>query len=130
MFAKLPLKKRLPILRKLFKPKLYPEAYFAYFRKLPNEIHVAWFRDDGMIVGKVQAGDKEFVTQGKNAEDFIRMVNMSIITAYNIPDDYFDIIYQTRTYAPSQAERDLLGDRSVTSHSFGLVKNEQEFKVA
>lgn len=130
MFAKLPLRKRFPILRKIFKPELYPEAFFAYFHRLPDQIHVEWFRDDGMIIGKVQAGDKEFMTQGADADDFIRMVNMSIVTAFNVPDDYFDIINQTRTYTPSPSEREILGDQSVMNHSFGLIKNEQKFKVA
>lgn len=112
MFTKLPLKKRSRLLRKLFKPEIYPEAYFAYFHKLPNEIQVSWFRDDGMIVGKVQAGAKQFMTQGVGADDFIRMVNESVATAFNIPDDYFDIVTKTRTYVPPAAERKLLDDES------------------
>lgn len=130
MFTKLPLKKRSRLLRKLFKPEIYPEAYFAYFHKLPNEIQVSWFRDDGMIIGKIQAGAKEFMTQGTGADDFIRMVNESVATVFNIPDDYFDIVTQTRTYSPPAANRKLLEDKSVTRHSFGFVKNDHVFKAA
>lgn len=130
MFTKLPLKKRYRLLRKLFKPEIYPEAYFAYFHKLPHKIEVSWFRDDGVIIGKVKAGEKEFMTQGANADDFIRMVNESVITAFNIPDDYFDIVNKTRTYTPASQERQLLEDKSVASRSFGLLKNEQVFKMA
>lgn len=130
MFSKIPLNKRIPFLRRLFKPNLSPEAYFAYFNRLPERIQVEWFRDDGMIVGKVEAGTKKFMTQGNDADDFIRMVNMSIVTAFNIPDDYFDIVLQTKTYNPPVSEREILGDESVMTHSFGLAKSEHTFKVA
>jgi len=130
MFTKLPFKKRSRWLRKLFKPEIYPEAFFAYLHKLPDEIQVNWFRDDGMIIGKIKAGDKEFMTQGADADDFIKMVNASIATVFDIQDDYFDIITQTRTYLPPVAERKLLEDPSVSRHNFGFVKNEQVFKVA
>lgn len=116
MFTKLPLRKRSKLLQRFFKPKIYPEAYFAYFNRLPNEIRVSWFRDDGMIVGKVNAGSKEFMTQGVNADDFIKMVNQSIVTVFNIPEDYFDIVSQTKTYSPKPSERQLLEDRSVMEH--------------
>lgn len=83
-----------------------------------------------MIIGTVKAGDKEFLTQGVDADDFIRMVNESIITVFNIPDDYFDAINQTKTYLPKPSERQLLEDMSVASHSFGLSKVEQAFRLA
>ncbi|MDD2785504.1 MAG: hypothetical protein PHS79_01265 [Patescibacteria group bacterium] len=130
MFAKIPLRKRLPILKSFFKPALSPEAYFAYFHRLPDQIKVDWFRDDGMIVGKVLAGDKQFMTQGKDADDFIRMVNMSVVTAFNIPEDYFDIVNQTRTYTPPDTEKVFLGDKSVAGRSFGIAKGERKFKLA
>jgi hypothetical protein len=130
MFTKLPFKKRFGLLRKLFKPALFPEAYFAYFHKLPSQITVSWFRDSGMIVGKVQAGGLEFMTQGKDAADFIRMVNESVVIAFNIPDDYFDIINRTKTYTPPPAALKMLDDMSVPRQSFGLVKDELVFKTA
>lgn len=114
----------------MFKPEIFPEAYFAYLHRLPNEIQVSWFRDDGLIVGKVNAGDKEFMTQGANADEFIGMINHSIVSAFNIPEDYFEIVTQTKTYVPSPGERKLLEDRSVMSHQLGLVKNERSFKLA
>ncbi len=130
MYKKLPLIKRSRILCKFFKPVIYPQAYFAYFHKLPNEVQVSWFRDDGMIVGQVKAGDKEFMTQGVNADDFIQNVNHSIVTVFNIPEDYFDIVNQTKVYVPSPSERRLLEDQSVTSHSLDFIKTEQALKLA
>ena len=130
MFIKLPFKKRSQWLRKLFKPEITLEGHFAHFHKLPNEIQVDWFRDDGMIVGKVRAGEKEFMTQGTDADDFIRMVNESLITAFNIPDDYFDVLMHTKTYTPPSKVLESLRDQNVVKQSFGLVKEEKQFKVA
>lgn len=130
MFKTLPLHQRSKFLRRFFKPAIYPEAFFAYFHKLPNTVAVDWFRDDGMIVGTVRVGEQEFMTQGTDAEDFIRMVNESIVTACNIPDDYFEAVSKAKTYLPQPSERMMLEDLSVPRHSFGLAKNEQAFKLA
>lgn len=127
MFTKVSLWKK--IQRKFFKPEIYPEAFFAYFHKLPNELQVSWFRDDGMIVGRVNAGGKEFVTQGSDTNDFIRMVNESLITAFNIPENYFDVIKQARTYNPNPAERILLEDASIKQSTLGLVKTDRRLTL-
>lgn len=127
MFKKIPWWKK--IQRKIAKPEIYPEAFFAYFHRLPSELKVSWFRDDGMIVGRVNAGSKEFVTQGTDTDDFIRMVNESLITAFNIPEDYFDAVKQARTYNPSPAERILLEDASIKQSTFGLVKTDRRLTL-
>ena len=128
MFIKIPFWKQ--ISRKFFKPEIYPEAFFAYFHRLPDKLQVSWFREDGMIIGKVSAGDKEFVTQGADAEDFIRMMNESLITVFNIPQDYFDIIKQAKTYNPTPDERRLMEDKSVSKSTVGLVGIERSVKFA
>lgn len=118
------------MLRRIFKPEIYPEVFFAYLHKLPNDIRVSWFRDEGMIIGTVSAGAKEFMTQGENADDFIHMVNQSVITAFNIPDDYIDIIAKTRIYNPPPEDRGLLENKKVLKSSFGFNKIDRVFKVA
>lgn len=123
--------KRHRLLRKLlFKPKIYPEAFFAYFNKLPNQVSVSWFREDGLIIGEVNAGGKKFVTQGNSPEDFIDMVNRSIVTMYEIPEDYVDVINQTKTYLPPESERRLLEDKTLMRHQMGFTKSENAFKLA
>ena len=114
----------------MFKPEIFPEAFIAYFHKLPNEIKVDWFRDGNMIIGRIEAGDKKFMTQGTSADDFIKMVNESLITAFNIPEDYFDIIKQTKTYNPPAHILEELKDKNVIQKSFGLNKDERSFKLA
>ncbi len=130
MFTKLPFRKRYAVFRKIFKPEIYPEVFFAYLHKLPDDIQVSWFRDNGMIVGTVSAGAKKFMTQGKSADDFIRMVNQSVITAFNVPDDYIDIISQTRIYNPPQEDREVLRDKKVSHSSLGFNKVDRVFRVA
>ena len=128
MFTKVSLWKQ--VLQKFSKPDIHREAFFAYFHRLPEKLQVSWFRDDGMIVGTVNAGGKEFVTQGTDADDFIRMVNESLITVFNVPQNYFSVIKQAKTYNPNPAERKLLEDMSVTKSTFGLVKSDKDLKLA
>ena len=128
MFTKISLWKQ--VLQRFSKPEIYPEAFFAYFHRLPDELQVSWFRDEGMIVGKVNAGDKEFMTQGTDADDFIRMVNESLITVFNVPQDYFDVIKQARTYSPIPAERRLLEDKSIAQETMGFIKTDRSLKFA
>ena len=124
MFKKLSIIKTSRVLKKFFKSEIYPEGYLAYANRLPKEIQVNWFRDGGMIIGKVTAGGKEFVTQGVDADDFICMINESVFTVFNIPHDYFDVMRQTRTFKPPQREMELLEDRSVSAQSFGSKRND------
>lgn len=128
MFIKIPLWKQ--VLQKFSKPEIHREAFFAYFHRLPEKLQVSWFRDDGMIIGTVNAGDKEFMTQGADADDFIRMVNESLITVFNVPQDYFSIIKKAKTYNPNPAERKLLEDMNVAKSTIGLVKSDAHLKLA
>lgn len=130
MFIRLPFKKRYTLLRKVFKPEIYSEAFSAYLLKLPNNIQVNWFRDEGMIVGTVKAGAKEFMTQGEDTDDFIKMVNQSVIAAFNVPDDYVDAIAQARIYNPPPEDRRLLENKKVLKSSFGFIKVDRKFRVA
>lgn len=130
MFTKLRFIQRSRWLGKFIKPEIYPEAFFAYFHKLPETIQIDWFRDDNMIVGKVKADGKEFMTQGTNADDFIQNVNDSLITVYDIPHDYFEVIRQTRSYHPNAEEYQKLTDLSVNQSTLGFEKYDRALKFA
>lgn len=130
MFRTLELIKRSRLLRKLFKPEIYPEVFFANFHKLPSRITVEWFKDEGMIIGKVMADGKEFMTQGANADEFVEMVNESIITVFDVPYEYFDIIKQSRSYSPPSEEYEKLKTPSVLRGSIGFVKKDNALKFA
>lgn len=125
MLSKLPLRLRYSVLRKIFKPEIIPEAFFAYYHKLPRNVSVEWFRDEDFIIGKVSADEKSFMTQGENAEDFINMVNESILTVFDIPYAYFDILKQHKSYMPKSAEYRKLKDVSVKKSVIGISKTKE-----
>jgi|SRR3989338_3895635 len=125
MFSKLPIRLRYSILRKLFKPEIIPEAFSAYYHKLPANVSVEWFRDESFIIGKISADDKSFMTQGADADDFINMVNESILTVFNIPYAYFDILKQSKSYLPKQDEYEKLKDASINASTMGINKTSE-----
>lgn len=103
------------------KPEIIPEVLISNRYKLPNEIFVVWNRDDGYIVGNVKAGDKEFVTQGKNADDFIEMVNESVMAIFDIPADYIEPLAKSYLFYPNKEELNKLKNISVVGSSFGSL---------
>ena len=111
--------------------RLSEEAFFAYYNRLPNIIQVKWFRDGKYIVGEINDGNKIFFTQGKNAEDFINMVNESLIASYDIPYDYFDALKSVKQFQPNPEERIRLENLKMLKGSFGSKKiDEKALKFA
>jgi len=107
----------------LRKPDINRESFEAYFHKLPNNIQVSWSRDDKFIIGHIKAEEKEFMTQGYNADEFIEMVNDAVIAVYDIPEDYIDVLrWSKKTYSPDPEQRKLLEDANVRSGNFGSKK--------
>jgi hypothetical protein len=118
-------------IKAIFKPKLSREAFEAYFHRLPNEVKVSWFRDGKFIVGEVEVDDKhKFMTQGLNADDFVEMVNDSVITYFDIPKNYINLIKSAKTYKPSTFEQKQLADLSIKNSSFAFKKNEDVLELA
>lgn len=118
------------IKRYILKPKLRQEVFDAYFHKLPENIEVKWFRDEGYIVGAIDTNGGKCFTQGKNAEDFINMVNDAVFTAYDIPEDYTDAISALRAYKPPEDEMNKLRDKKVKNSILGFIKNKEALKIA
>jgi len=114
------------IKKKIIKPEIFPEAFFAYFHKLPENIRVEWVRDGEYIVGNITAGDKKFITQGLDADDFVQMVNESVVAAFDIPRNYIDLILKNKLFSPSTSDRKKLEDLSVKGSSFGFVNSKKE----
>lgn len=112
--------------KRVFKPEIFPEAFFAYFHKIPNNIHVEWFRDDKFIVGNITAGEKKFVTQGVDADDFIRMVNESVVAAFDIPRNCVNLMLRNKLFSPSAEARRKLEDFSIAKSSFAFVNEKKE----
>lgn len=104
------------------KPRLSPEAFEAYFHRLPESVHVDWKRDGDMIIGKVVSDGKEFSTQGRNPEEFIEMVNDALYTVYDIPFDYIDAISASKAFFPKGAALQDLFNGNVSQSSLLLPK--------
>ena len=102
------------------RPDYSREAFEAYFHKLPSPVQVSWFRDGKYIVGRIIAGDHELMTQGQNAEEFIEMVNDAVHTAFDIPEDYKNLMRVAKPYNPPEEDRKRLGDRTVNESAMSL----------
>ncbi|PIY96101.1 MAG: hypothetical protein COY66_05095 [Candidatus Kerfeldbacteria bacterium CG_4_10_14_0_8_um_filter_42_10] len=109
------------LFKRIFMPQ-DPEAFIAYLSKLPSSIQVKWIRDGKFIIGWISADDNEFMTQGKNAEEFIEMVNDAVYTAYEIPDNYVTVINKYKAYKPPIEEMKKLKDGSVSKANFNAKK--------
>jgi hypothetical protein len=91
----------LKIFSNLFEPKLEPEAFYAYIGRMPRSIEVSWEKDENYIVGKVSFDGFSFVTQAKNAEEFIDQVNEGVIISNNTPKSYISTLRKSKSYSPS-----------------------------
>lgn len=114
----------------LFGKKLSSEAFEAYFHRIPESITVRWFRDGNFIIGVVKTKDKEFTTQGRNPDEFIEMVNDSILTVYGIPKDYIDVVRKFKTFIPPEQEMARLENQSISKSTFGSRKNQKVLQLA
>lgn len=110
-------------------PKLSQEALDAYFNRLPEQVQVDWFRSGEFIVGQVTADGQNFMTQGKDAEDFIGMVNDAIFTYNEIPEEYRDIIKFVRVYNPPVSEREKLNNISIKKSLVSLYRGKELAKL-
>lgn len=100
---------------KLSRQQLDPEAYWAYLTRLPGRIEVDWEKEDSFIIGKVRVDGASFLTQARNADEFIRMVNEGVLVMYDTPKNYIDYIqkHQNVNYLPPQKTlEELLGSKS------------------
>lgn len=110
--------------------KLSKEAFLAYYHRLPKNISVRWQRDGKFIVGEVSDGERTFVTQGRNPEEFIEMVNDALLTVHNIPRQYQDVVRLAKTYAPPLQVRQQLADSTVLTANFSSQKDEKVLQLA
>ena len=110
--------------------KLEPEALKAYFHRLPNNIYVDWFRDKEFIVGKIKAGDAEFMTQAKSADEFVEMVNDALFTVYEIPREYSDLLLRHKKFEPNKKQFTQLDDESIRKSRIGFAKQKLTAQAA
>jgi hypothetical protein len=104
-----------------FKAPLYREAAEAYWNKLPQEIEVSWFRDGKYIIGHINAEGNKFMTQGRNADEFIDMVNDAVFAVYEIPQEYFGILSPKR-FKPKSNEYEKLKNADIATGEISLER--------
>lgn len=118
---------------KLLAPRaeLYRESFDAYLNKLPDAIRVNWFRDGDFIIGKVETDDgTSFMTQAKNSDEFVAMVNDALFAVYGIPKDYFEVLMAAKKFLPKREEFEKLQDASVRESTMGFVKKELKTSIS
>jgi hypothetical protein len=115
----------LNLLKSLFKPQLEIEALEAYFNRLPSRINVSWFRDGKYIVGNIFVDSDRFMTQGRNADEFVNMVNETVYAVYDIPVRYSSALRGVKNYVPKQEEYERLNNGSICKDSFSTEKKKK-----
>ena len=99
-------------------PRLSREAFEAYLNKLPDKIEVEWFRDGDFIVGDIVADGYKFMTQAKNAGEFIEMVNYTLFDVYEIPEDYAERLFDIYKFIPKDEELKRLSNELIKRSAF------------
>jgi arsenate reductase-like glutaredoxin family protein len=113
----------------LVQSKPYKEVLEAYFHKLPERIQVKWFRDGKFIVGVIRIEEHEYKTQALSADEFIEMVNDTLYTVYEIPNECINILSKIKRFLPSPDEFNKLKDNAIKHSDMSLVR-EKELVVA
>lgn len=111
------------IFRFFYQPKIYPEAFEAYYNRLPDSLQVNWFKDGKYIIGEIEAEGEKFMTQAVSAKEFVEMVNDALFVAYKIPEEYFDALLASKKFIPTKEQFEALDNIAVT-------KSKIEFKQA
>ncbi len=95
------------MLTRLFKgKKLDPEAFYAYYNRLPDTIEVKWKKSKGIIVGIVKADNFTFGVQEKTPDKFVDVVNEGVLVAYDTPNDYLGLLLKHRKFNPPPKDWD------------------------
>ncbi len=112
--------------RLFFKPII--EEVDSIAQRLPRSVDVGWVRDGKYIVGEIKDGDQTYVVQARSADEFIQMVNETILAVYNVRLPYIKaILKESYPYANREAEKRLrkeLGDESIEGSDFSLRKKQ------
>lgn len=105
--------------------ELSKEALEAYYNRLPKKIAVKWFRDADYIIGGIDIDGKEYLTQAKNPDEFITMVNETVYAMYDIPREYLAYIAKIKRYSPTDEEKDRLNNLGIKSANFKIEKEKK-----
>ncbi|MFA5359756.1 MAG: hypothetical protein WC349_02235 [Patescibacteria group bacterium] len=101
------------------------EVLEASFNKLPEEIKVNWFRDGKYIIGVIEVDGHEYKTQALSADEFVDMVNDTLYTVYDIPNNCINILSKIKRFRPKQDEFNKLKNNAVEYSNMSLVREKK-----
>lgn len=113
------------ILSNLFQSKPCREVLEANFYKLPEKIEVKWFRDGKFIIGVIKDGEHEYKTQALFADEFVEMVNDTLYTVYDIPNNCINILNKVKRFHPRQDEFNKLKNIKIKTSDMFLIREKE-----
>ena len=103
------------------------EVVMANFNKLPDKIEITWFRDGEYIIGNIKTEDNTYMTQAVSADEFVEMVNDTLLAAYEIPQNCINIIRNIKKFVPTKEQFAELNNIAIkkSESSLILIKEKQ-----
>ncbi len=103
------------------------EVVTANFNKLPDKIEITWFRDGEYIIGNIKTEDNTYMTQAVSADEFVEMVNDTLLAAYEIPQNCINIIRNIKKFVPTKEQFAELNNIAIkkSESSLILIKEKQ-----
>ena len=103
------------------------EVVMANFNKLPDKIEITWFRDGEYIIGNIKTEDNTYMTQAVSADEFVEMVNDTLLAAYEIPHNCINIIRNIKKFVPTKEQFAELNNIAIkkSESSLILIKEKQ-----
>lgn len=103
------------------------EVIMANFNKLPDKIEITWFRDGQYIIGNIKTEDNTYMTQAVSADEFVEMVNDTLLAAYEIPQNCINIIRNIKKFVPTKEQFAELNNIAIkkSESSLILIKEKQ-----
>ena len=103
------------------------EVIVANFNKLPDKIEITWFRDGEYIIGNIKTEDNTYITQAVSADEFVEMVNDTLLAAYEIPQNCINIIRNIKKFVPTKEQFAELNNIAIkkSESSLILIKEKQ-----
>ncbi|MDO8667935.1 MAG: hypothetical protein Q7K35_02435 [bacterium] len=97
------------------------EVIIANCNKLPDKIEISWFRDGKYIIGNIKAEDNTYITQAVSADEFVEMVNDTLLAAYEIPQNCVNMIRNIKKFIPTKEEFEKLNNAAIKKSEYSLI---------
>lgn len=102
------------------------EVVMANFNKLPDKIEITWFRDGEYIIGNIKTEDNTYMTQAVSADEFVEMVNDTLLAAYEIPQNCINIIRNIKKFVPTKEQFAELHNIAIKKSESSLILTKEK----